>query len=56
MDQQVKAVLDGFRNLSDRQQVKAWIEIEAIWKAPPGKTPRKPLPAKPSSLPGDIGA
>jgi hypothetical protein len=35
MDEPVRVVVDGFRSLTSRQQTKAWIEIEAIWKESP---------------------
>ena len=32
MEQAVETVVDGFRNLTPKQQTVAWIEIERIWK------------------------
>jgi hypothetical protein len=36
MDKSVYVVVEGFRNLTSEQQVRAWIEIEEIWKSPSG--------------------
>jgi hypothetical protein len=36
MDKSVDVVVEGFRNLTSEQQVRAWIEIEEIWKSPSG--------------------
>jgi hypothetical protein len=32
MNEQVKAVVEGFRRLTNGEQTMAYIEIEAIWK------------------------
>jgi hypothetical protein len=33
MNEQIKAVVDGFRRLTNGEQTMAYMEIEAIWKA-----------------------
>ena len=32
MNEQVKAIVEGFRHLSDTDQTDAYLEIEAIWR------------------------
>jgi hypothetical protein len=42
MNEQVKAVVDSFRRLTNGEQTLAYMEIEAIWKAPRDNEPGTP--------------
>jgi hypothetical protein len=46
MEDRVAAVVDGFRHLTDREKVLAYLEIEEIWKGLPKD---KAKPEKPYS-------
>jgi hypothetical protein len=41
MNKKVKAVVDGFNRLADEERTRAYLEIEAIWKAPPADEPNR---------------
>jgi hypothetical protein len=46
MEDRVAAVVDGFKRLTDREKVLAYIEIGEIWKGLPKD---KAMPEKPCS-------
>jgi len=47
MNRKVKAIVDGFKNLTDENQTRAYMEIEAIWKAPRDQQPAARSRARP---------
>jgi hypothetical protein len=44
MNEQVKAIVEGFLHLSDADQTDAYVEIEAIWRNLPDDPPTPSLP------------
>ena len=34
MNEQINAIVEAFRRLSDEDQAEAYLEIDAIWKSP----------------------
>jgi hypothetical protein len=54
MNEQVKAVVDGFRHLMDADQTTAYLEIEAIWKTlQDNEQTERPQPAVMAKRMGD---
>jgi hypothetical protein len=46
MNERVAAVIEGFKNLTDREKIVAYLAIEEIWKAMQAK-PIAPRPTAP---------
>jgi hypothetical protein len=52
MNEQVKAVVDGFRHLTNGDQIAAYLEIEAIWKTLQDNEPTERYPPAVNPPPG----
>jgi hypothetical protein len=54
MNERVKAVVDGFKRLTNGEQTAAYLEIEAVWKAlQDNEQTERPLPAAKAKRMGD---